>query len=92
MQITEIAKNKIGELIDGPNEVMFDYKFFLRITAVENEGIQYQTYFDYEPREDDNVYDFEKFHLRIDQDSYGYVANATLDYSEDKGFFMDNVK
>ena len=88
MIVTEIAKNKIGELIKAPNEVMSEHKFFLRITAIEDDGFKYQTYFDYETRLDDTLIRFEEFDLRIDSESVKYVDSATLDYSEEKGFSL----
>ena len=39
MIVTEIAKSKIEELIKAPREVMPDQMFFLRVTAVEDDGI-----------------------------------------------------
>ena len=92
MIVTEAAINKIGELIENPRQAMPDSDFFLRVTAVEKEGIKYQTYFDYEAREDDVVTEFDQFDLRIDTESAKYLDIVTLDFIEDKGFILDIAK
>ena len=91
MKVTETAKTKVSELIVAPNEVMSEYKFFLRVTAVEDNGIKYQTYFDFEPRLDDTLIRFEKFDLRIDPESLIHLEGATLDYDQEKGFILDDT-
>ena len=88
MIVTEIAKNKVSELIKAPNEVMSDYKFFLRVTAIEDDRLKYQTYFDYEPRLNDTLIRFQEFDLRIDEESVKYLESATLDYNEEQGFSL----
>jgi len=88
MIVTEIAKSKIEELIKAPREVMPDQMFFLRVTAVEDDGIKYQTYFDYETRLDDTLFRFQGFDLRIDNESIKYLDSATLDYNEEQGFSL----
>jgi Fe-S cluster assembly iron-binding protein IscA len=90
MIVTELAKIKIEELIKAPKEVMPDQMFFLRVTAIEDDGIKYQTYFDYERRSDDTLIRFEGFDLRIDSESLKYLDSATLDYSEEQGFILDH--
>ena len=90
MVVTELAKNKIEELIKGPKEVMPGHIFFLRITAVEDNGIKYQTYFDYEKRLDDTLFRFKAFDLRIDPESLKYLEGTTLEYDEEKGFTLIN--
>lgn len=89
MIITEVAQSKIAELIENPKEVMPHSTFFLRVTAIENDGIKYQTYFDYETREDDLLTNFNGFDLRIDKESDKYLELVTLDFIEDKGFTLD---
>ena len=91
MIVTETAKTKIAELIKAPNEVMSDYKFFLRVTAIEDDGIKYQTYFDFETRLDDTLTRFEQFDLRIDPESLKHLELKTLDYDEEKGFVLDDI-
>lgn len=90
MKITEIAKNKVAELIKAPNEVMSDYKFFLRVTAIEEDGLKYQVYFDFETRLDDDLIKFDDFDLRIDADSLKYLNLKILDYNENNGFVLDD--
>ena len=91
MIVTETAKTKIAELITAPNEVMSDYKFFLRITAVEEDTIKYQVYFDYETRPEDDLTRFKDFDLRIDKDSLKHLGSKALDYNEDNGFILDDI-
>jgi Fe-S cluster assembly iron-binding protein IscA len=91
MVVTELAKNKIEELIKGPKEVMPEHIFFLRITAIEDNGIKYQTYFDYETRLDDTLFRFRQFDLRIDPESLKYLAQAILDFNEENGFVLDQI-
>lgn len=88
MIVTEIAKSKIADLIKAPKEIMPDQNFFLRITAVEDNGIKYQTYFDFEIRSDDTLVRFKNFDLRVDKDSMPHLELATLDYDEEQGFSL----
>lgn len=90
MKLTETAKAKIAELIKAPNEVMSDYKFFLRVTAIEDDGLKYQTYFDFETRTEDTLFRFENFDLRIDPESLKYLESKILDYDEEKGFVLED--
>lgn len=92
MIVTQTAKTKIAELIKAPNEVMSDYKFFLRITAIEDNGLKYQTYFDFEPRDEDSIFEFEGFNLRVDKESLEHLEPMTLHYSEEQGFYLDDLK
>lgn len=95
MIITEIAQKKVAELIIGSQTAMPDYELFLRITVLPGgcSGLKHQTYFDYEKREDDTVYNYEGFDLRLDKMSLPYLEGSTVDYVEsiDKiGFTIDN--
>lgn len=95
MIITDVAQKKIAELILISQEAMLDYKLFLRITAIMDDGskLKHQTYFDYETREDDSVIAYEGFDLRIDKLSLPYLEGATVDYLESNGtveFIIDN--
>lgn len=95
MIITEVAQKKVAELIVGSQIAMPDYELFLRITVLPGgcSGLKHQTYFDYEKREDDTVYNYDGFDLRLDKLSLPYLEGATVDYVEsiDKiGFTLDN--
>lgn len=92
MKVTESAKNKISELIHAPNEVMSEHKFFLRITAINDDGLKYQTYFDFETRTDDELFRFKDFDLRVDKESLVYLESATLEYNEEQGFLLDGIE
>lgn len=81
MIITELAQEKIAELIVGSQEALIEETLFLRVTVVvEDESINHQTYFDYETREDDTVYNYDGFDLRVDGVSLPYLENSTIDY------------
>ena len=92
MKVTESAKNKVSELIEAPNQVISEHKFFLRVTAVEDDGIKYQTYFDFETRLNDRLFRFKDFDLRVDEESLLYLESATLDYNEEQGFLLDGIE
>jgi iron-sulfur cluster assembly accessory protein len=95
MVITEAAHKKISELIVGSQIALPDYKLFLRVTAVidEESNIKHQTYFDYEPRDDDKVYEYDGFDLRIDASSMQHIEGASINYidlSDNPEFIIDN--
>jgi iron-sulfur cluster assembly accessory protein len=95
MIVTEIAEKKISELIVGSQIALPDHKLFLRITVLPGgcSGLKHQTYFDYETRDDDKVYTYSGFDLRVDKMSLPYLDGSTVDYVEsiDKiGFVIDN--
>ncbi len=95
MKLTQTAQTKVLELIEKTRIAMPGYDVFLRVTVVAGgcSGLKHQTYFDYEKRDDDNVYNYDGFDLRVDNLSLPYLDGATIDYSdtiEKQGFFLDN--
>ena len=95
MLVTDEAKVKVAELLEGNKAVMPDKIFFLRITVMPGgcSGLKHQIYFDYETRPDDELFRFKEFDLRIDEASYPYLEGAKLEYFdtiEKQGFFLDN--
>jgi iron-sulfur cluster assembly accessory protein len=95
MIITDKAQEKVAELIKVSQAAMPDYSLFLRVTAVSegNSGLKHQTYFDYEEREDDKVYEYVGFNLRIDKSSLAFLEGASIHYiesDENAGFIIDN--
>jgi iron-sulfur cluster assembly accessory protein len=95
MVITEAAHKKISELIIGSQNALPGYELFLRITAVldEESNIKHQTYFDYESRDDDKVYKYDGFDLRIDSSSMQYLSGASINYidlNDTSEFIIDN--
>lgn len=92
MVITDVAQEKIAELIIGSREAMPDYNLFLRITAVldDNSKVKHQTYFDYETRQGDKVYTYEGFDLRLDELSLPYLVESTVDYLDLSGFTINS--
>ena len=91
MIITEVAQKKVAEIIKAPIEVMPSHKFFLRVTAIEDNGLKYQTYFDFESRHDDIVFNFKEFDLKIDKESLNYLESMSLDYNEQTGFSISTI-
>lgn len=89
MIITKPAQSKVSKLIGSTQKIMPDNNFFLRITAIEDNGIKYQTYFDYEKRTNDLIFNFEGFDLRIDEDSNKYLEAVTLNFDDKQGFVLD---
>lgn len=95
MELTEAAKAKVEELIEGTRIAMPDHEIFLRVTVMPGgcSGLKHQTYFDYEKRADDSIFRHKGFDLRIDSMSLPYLEGATIDYFdtiEKQGFFLDN--
>ena len=95
MELTEAAKTKVEELIEGTRIAMPNHDIFLRVTVMPGgcSGLKHQTYFDYEKRAYDSIFRHKGFDLRIDSMSLPYLEGATIDYFdtiEKQGFFLDN--
>lgn len=95
MEITQTAQAKVKELIEGTRTAMPDHEIFLRVTVVPGgcSGLKHQTYFDYEKRDNDSVFNYDGFDLRVDGLSLPYLDGATIEYFdtiEKQGFFLDN--
>ena len=95
MIVTEEAQNKIAYLIKESQIATPEWVQFLRISVSPGgcSGLRHTLFFDYEIKNDDVVYTFNNFDIRIDSMSNPYLEGATLDYVEkiDKiGFILDN--
>lgn len=95
VKLTEAAQNKVKELIEGTRIAIPNHEIFLRVTVVPGgcSGLKHQTYFDYEKRDNDEVFNFDGFDLRVDKMSLPYLDSATIEYFdtiEKQGFFLDN--
>ena len=95
MKLTEAATTKVQQLIEGTRVAMPDHEIFLRVTVMPGgcSGLKHQTYFDYEKRSNDKVFNYDGFDLRIDDLSLPYLEGASIDYLdtiEKQGFFLDN--
>jgi iron-sulfur cluster assembly accessory protein len=95
MNATLAAQAKVSQLIVDSQIAMPDHPLFLRIAVQPGgcSGLRYQTYFDYEKKEGDKIYPFDKFDLVIDRMSMPYLSDATLDFVdtiEKQGFTIDN--
>lgn len=95
MNITENAQTKIATLISDSQIAIPEHKLFLRVSVMPGgcSGLRYQTYFDYENKEGDNILSYEGFDLYIDKMSMPYLSGSTLDFVdtiEKQGFTIDN--
>lgn len=95
MKLTEAATTKVQQLIEGTRIAMPDHEIFLRVTVMPGgcSGLKHQTYFDYEKRDNDKVFNYNGFDLRVDEMSLPYLEGASIDYFdtiEKQGFFLDN--
>jgi len=95
MNLTDIAKNKVNQLIQETRISIPDREIFLRISVQPGgcSGLRYQTTFDYEKLEGDVEHIFEGFSLRLDRMSVPYLEGATLDFVDtiqSQGFTLDN--
>ena len=95
MLVTDKAIKKVAELIVESQKTTPGKDQFLRISVTPGgcSGLRYQTYFDYEEKEGDVVYNFDGFDLRLDKMSNPYLQGANLDFVdtiEKQGFTIDN--
>ena len=95
MQLTEPAKAKVAELIKESQIAMPDRNVFLRIAVQPGgcSGLRYQTYFDYDRKNEDHLIRYKDFDLRVDKMSWPYLEGSTMDYVntiEKQGFTIDN--
>ena len=95
VKLTEAAQSKVKDLIKGTQTAMPNHEIFLRVTVMPGgcSGLKHQTYFDYEKRDNDTVFNYEGFDLRVDNLSLPYLDGATIEYFdtiEKQGFFLDN--
>ena len=95
MILTQVASKKVAELIAQSQISTPDKPQFLRIAVQPGgcSGLRYQTYFDYEEKEGDVIYNFEGFDLRLDRMSDPYLKGSSLDFVdtiEKQGFTIDN--
>lgn len=94
MKLTEAAVKKAGELIEKEQISFPDKRLFLRIAVQPGgcSGLRYQTYFDYETK-DDELVRYKDFDVRIDKMSWIYLEGATMDFRDtinSQGFSIDN--
>ena len=95
MILTDEAIKKVANLIIDSQIATPGLQQFLRISVSPGgcSGLRYQTYFDYEQKEGDVIYEFEGFDLRIDKMSDPYLQGSNLDFVdtiEKQGFTIDN--
>jgi len=95
MQLTDQAKDKVTELIKDSQIAMPDHKLFLRVAVQPGgcSGLRYQTYFDYEQKDGDQIIPYQSFNLHIDKMSWPYLQGSTMDFEntiQKQGFTIDN--
>jgi len=95
MNLTVTAENKISQLIAESQITTPDRKQFLRLAVQPGgcSGLRYQTYFDYEIKDSDIIYEFKNFEIRVDNMSDIYLNGASMDFVdtiEKQGFVLDN--
>ena len=77
MFISEKAQNLIQEQIFLKRVEHPGHNFFIRMFRKENGGLQ--TYFDYEEKPNDFVFDFNKFVIRVEDTMSDYFKNISVD-------------
>jgi len=95
MKLTESAQKKVSELIKESKIVTPEYDLFLRLAVQPGgcSGLRYQTYFDFDKKAGDQLVRFKDFDIRIDNMSWPYLSDCTLNYVESIekiGFEIDN--
>jgi iron-sulfur cluster assembly accessory protein len=95
MILSDKAIKKVADLIIDSQIATPGRQQFLRISVSPGgcSGLRYQTYFDYDAKDGDVVYEFEGFDLRVDKMSDPYLQGSSLDFVdtiEKQGFTIDN--
>jgi iron-sulfur cluster assembly accessory protein len=95
MKLTEQAIKKVAELIKDNQITMPDRPLFLRLAVQPGgcSGLRYQTYFDYETKDGDELVRYKDFDIRIDKMSWPYLDGSSMDFVntiEKQGFTIDN--
>lgn len=95
MKLTDQAVKKVAELIKDSQITMPDRPLFLRLAVQPGgcSGLRYQTYFDYEIKDGDEIVRYKDFDLRIDRMSWPYLDGSSMDFVntiEKQGFTIDN--
>jgi iron-sulfur cluster assembly accessory protein len=95
MKLTDQAVKKVAELIKDSQITIPDRPLFLRLAVQPGgcSGLRYQTYFDYEIKDGDELVRYKDFDLRIDRMSWPYLDGSSMDFVntiEKQGFTIDN--
>jgi iron-sulfur cluster assembly accessory protein len=95
MKLTDQAVEKVAELIKDSQITMPDRPLFLRLAVQPGgcSGLRYQTYFDYEIKDGDELVRYKDFDIRIDKMSWPYLDGSSMDFVntiEKQGFTIDN--
>ena len=95
MKLTDQVVEKVAELIKDSQITMPDRPLFLRLAVQPGgcSGLRYQTYFDYEIKDGDEIVRYKDFDVRIDRMSWPYLDGSSMDFVntiEKQGFTIDN--
>jgi iron-sulfur cluster assembly accessory protein len=95
MIITDAGIKKIADLIKDSQIAMPDRNVFLRLAVQPGgcSGLRYQTFFDYQELEGDQIQKYDGFDIHIDKMSAPYLDGTTMDFVdtiEKQGFILDN--
>jgi len=93
LQVSEIAKNKVVELMKADGfDAAIDY---VRVGVKSGgcSGLSYELKFDKEQQENDKVFEDNNIKIIVDKKSFLYLIGTTLDYSgglNGSGFVFKN--
>jgi iron-sulfur cluster assembly accessory protein len=95
MKLTDQARDKVAELIQESRITAPGKDIFLRLAVQPGgcSGLRYQTYFDYEYKDGDQLIRYKDFDIRIDKMSWPYMDGSSMDFVntiEKQGFTIDN--
>lgn len=81
IQVTDIAKKKVGELMNADG---FDVKNdYVRVGVKSGgcSGLSYELNFDKDEKENDKIFEHNNIKIIVDKKSFLYLVGTVLDYS-----------
>ena len=95
MELTTFAQEKVAYYLEETKKDMPEKELFLHLSVSPGgcAGLRYQTYFDYQPLNEDEVFQYPNFAIRIDKLSAPYLTGAKMDFKDElnqQGFTIDN--
>jgi iron-sulfur cluster assembly accessory protein len=91
MIITDEAKDKVVEYIDNYIKKTQENDIFFRVSVYPDNCHKYKMGFDKIKDENDEVYDFDGFEIRVDKESADKLIYSTLDFVNFDGKFGFNI-
>jgi Fe-S cluster assembly iron-binding protein IscA len=80
MILSQSTKDAINQELIKQNTLFPDLNFFIRMSLKDN-GM-YQTYFDYQEKDNDIVIDFDNFVVRVEDSHIEHFKNISVNYEE----------